>query len=240
MLNLIICDDEKAEIEYLTVLLNEWAQETGLVLRILSFESGESYFFHYEDDSTADILLLDIQMKEMDGIALAKKIRESNSKVQIIFITGFPDFISEGYEVSALHYLMKPVNKEKLFEVLNRALSSLNAMGEKIMLESDSGLVSLFLQEILYAEATGHTVMIKTADTTIRVRLTLSEIKDLLGKGFVLSHRSYLVSLAHIHRITKTDLILDDGRVIPLSRRNYQDVNRAFIDYYKGGRNEWD
>ncbi len=125
MVNISICDDEQIEREYLTNLVQKWGDKQGHFLRVKTFESGESFLFNYEDDKVVDILLLDIQMKEIDGVALAKKIRETNSQVQIVFITGISDFIAEGYEVAALHYLMKPVKEEKLFEVLSKAVDRL-------------------------------------------------------------------------------------------------------------------
>lgn len=83
------------------------------------FVSAESLLFCYTEDKLWDILLLDIEIGAMDGVSLAKKIRQENETVQIVFITGFADYISEGYEVSALHYLMKPVKQEELFAVFH-------------------------------------------------------------------------------------------------------------------------
>ena len=121
MLNIAVCDDELIEIEYLTSLTQEWAKSTKTAVNISGFASAEAFLFRYEEDKNFDILLLDIQMKAMDGIELAEKIRESNSSVQIVFITGFPDYISRGYDVSALHYLIKPV-VQTVFIVLLIAL----------------------------------------------------------------------------------------------------------------------
>ena len=86
------------------------------------FASAESFLFRYAEDKEWDILLLDIEMGAMDGVTMAKKVRAHNEAVQIVFITGYSDYIAEGYEVAALHYLMKPVNREKLMAVLDRAL----------------------------------------------------------------------------------------------------------------------
>lgn len=76
-------------------------------------DSAEKFLFHYADDKAWDILLLDIEMGAMDGVTMAKRVRQDNEAVQIVFITGYSDYIAEGYEVAALHYLMKPVNKDR-------------------------------------------------------------------------------------------------------------------------------
>ena len=99
MLNIAICDDEAAQIEYLTSIVSEWAKKSEISVSVSGFLSAEAFLFKYEEDKNFDILLLDIQMKAMDGIKLAEKIRENNSSVQIIFITGFSDYISRGYDV---------------------------------------------------------------------------------------------------------------------------------------------
>ena len=84
------------------------------------------YFcLHYAEHKDYDILLLDIEMEGMDGISLAKKLRQENDQVQIVFVTGFPDFMAQGYEVSALHYLLKPLEEEALCRVLDRAAANL-------------------------------------------------------------------------------------------------------------------
>ena len=124
-LHIGICDDEQVEIQYLQKIVLDWAHTGHHNISINLFPSSEAFLFNHENDKNFDILLLDIQMGDMDGVELAKLLRNSDKLVQIIFITGFPDFIAEGYEVSALHYLMKPVKEEKLFEVLDKAVSRL-------------------------------------------------------------------------------------------------------------------
>ena len=117
-----ICDDCVRDAEFVQNILNKWATERGLSIQTECFPSAESFLFRYAEDKAWDILLLDIEMGTMDGVTMAKQVRKDNEAVQIVFITGYSDYIAEGYEVSALHYLMKPVNEAKLFEVLNRAL----------------------------------------------------------------------------------------------------------------------
>ena len=102
-----ICDDNQNDSEYLAELLQTWAKQSGYSLNIETFLSAESFLFHYAEEKAYDILLLDIEMGEMDGVELAKRIRQENDTVQLVFITGYPDYIGEGYEVAALHYLMK-------------------------------------------------------------------------------------------------------------------------------------
>ena len=116
-----VCDDSAADQSYMEKLAHFWAADMQHTIQVHVYASAESFLFHYAQQKDYDILLLDIEMGLMDGVALAKKLRQENERIQIIFITGFPDFIAEGYEVSAVHYLIKPVSKETLAKALDKA-----------------------------------------------------------------------------------------------------------------------
>lgn len=234
MLNVAICDDEPVEIEYLTSLVQKWAKAAKTAANISSFASAEAFLFRYEEDKNFDILLLDIQMKAMDGIELAEKIRENNSSMQIVFITGFPDYISRGYDVSALHYLIKPVEREKLFEVLSKACDNLKTEEKFILLSVDNEGFKINLKDIIYVEAFGHSSCVVCEKDEYNVKLPISDIAKMLDGSFTQCHRSYIANLHHISRITKTDVVFDNGKSIPVSRRMYNDVNVAFINFYRG------
>ena len=108
-----IVEDNTADAEYVTALVKRWAENAGHAASLSVCPSAEAFLFRYEDEQDFDILLLDIELNKINGLELAKIIRQHDPAVQLVFITGFPDFIAEGYEVSALHYLMKPVSPEK-------------------------------------------------------------------------------------------------------------------------------
>lgn len=233
-----ICDDSDADRKYVLNMVNEWAAAAGHVIHTDMFVSAENFLFHYAEEGDYDILLLDIEMGAMDGVAMAKKIRQDNASVQIVFITGFSDYISEGYEVSALHYLMKPVKQDKLFGVLNRAADAMKKMARVILLPVDGETLRLPIDQIQYVEAFSHMVSIVTEENTIPVKKSISEMEKLLGEGFVRCHRSYLAGLKHISRLSKTEIILDNGKVLPLARSAAAMVHKAFIFYYTGENNE--
>lgn len=107
-----ICDDNNIDSNYVSNLVNKWANERKYQINIDIFDSAEAFLFHYDGNKDYDILLLDIEMKKMDGVTLAREIRKTNKSVQIVFITGYSDYIADGYDVEALHYLMKPLKEE--------------------------------------------------------------------------------------------------------------------------------
>ena len=231
MINIAICDDERAEITYLASLVRKWEAARGVVARLSDYESAESFLFASDNNKSVDILLLDIQMKAMDGVELARQIRRDNEIVQIIFITGYPDFIADGYDVSALHYLMKPIKEDKLFEVLNKAVSRLQKAPRTITFPKTGGDIKIIADDILYAEVLSHTVMLYLKSGKEEFQMRISDMEDLLGNGFFKCHRSYIVSMKYVRRVTKTAMVLNDGREIPLSRNLYDAANQTFIKY---------
>jgi len=233
-----ICDDNKTDAAYMERLLGSWADRKQQRIKCEVFPSAESFLFRYAEDKNYDILLLDIEMGEMDGVALAKKLREENDSVQIIFTTGYADYMAEGYEVAALHYLMKPVSEEKLFAVLDRAAAATGKTEQVVLLPKEGEMIKISSAAVQYVEAFAHSVVVHTEKQDLEVRLSISEIEQRLSKEFVRCHRSYLVNLKYISRIGKKEVILDDGTTIPLARTAAAVVTQAFISYYRGSENE--
>lgn len=249
-MRIAICDDEYAQRQFLQELVSSWAQDgllsrsgecgTTLPIAVRTFDSAEAFLFAFAGDQNFDILLLDIQMQAMDGVTLAKEIRKENEVLQIIFITGYSDYIAEGYDVSALHYLMKPVDEQKLFVVLDRAAAKVKALaassGRAILFPKGGGSVRIPADDIHYAEAFSHYVTLYTKDGQQNFNMRLSDMEQLLGEGFFRCHRSYIVAIQHVRRVTRTSMVLDGGKEIPLSRRLYDAANQVFIRSCQGLR----
>ena len=234
-----ICDDIAQDTQYIASVVKQWAEKEQMSVDIETFPSAESFLFQYAEQKDFDIMLLDIEMQGMNGIELAKKIRMDNDTVQIVFITGFPDFMPEGYEVSALHYLMKPVSFDKLSSVLNRAADRLHKTEKSLLFTVDGETVRVAVKSIISVEAFAHASKVTTTDACFEVNKSITALEKELAKAadgaFVRSHRSYIVGVKYIKSISKTDITLDNGAKISLSRNHYQSVNQAFIRYFKGG-----
>ena len=224
-----VCDDSAADREYTASLVRAWAAETDNQVSISLFSSGENFLFRAEDEGSFDILLLDIEMGTLDGVTLAKRLRQKSETLQIVFITGYSDYIAEGYEVSALHYLMKPVKKEKLFSVLSRAAEKLHRDEKALHLESGGQLVRIPVYTIRYADVQGNYVTVH-ANRDFTAKMTLSDLEKGLDDRFYRVGRSAIVNLTKISRVTKTEILLQDGATVPLPRGAYDGVNRAIIN----------
>ena len=223
-----ICDDMEEEVRYISSAVKDWAKNTNTGIDLETFPSAESFLFRYAEQKAFDILLLDIEMPVMNGIELAKRIRKDNDTVEIIFITGYTDYIAEGYEVSALHYLVKPLSQVKLSQVLDRAVSKIRKNEKAIFLSFPGEMVRVPIYEIHYLEVRQNYVTVH-AKKEYTVKRTLGEFERELDERFYRLGRSFLVNLTCIDKITKTSVFLSDGTVLPLPRGQYEPLNKAFI-----------
>ena len=221
-----ICDDSQADTEYLTTLVKEWAKDRTAIIK--TFPSAEAFLFNYAEEKDFDILLLDIEMGKMDGVTMAKAIRQDNESVQIVFITGYSEYIADGYDVAALHYLIKPVKTEQLLSVLDRAAERLKKNEKELLLKTADETVVMPVREIRYLDVQQNYVTVH-GKTDVTVKRTLGEFEKELDERFFRLGRSYIVNLTCVRRISKTEVILTDGSAIPLPRGQYDALNRAII-----------
>ena len=224
-----ICDDSAVDAAYVDELLQAWAAGRGLDVSAERFASAEQFLFHYEEDKNFDILLLDIEMGAIDGVELARTVRKDNEAVQIVFITGYSDYIAEGYDVAALHYLMKPVSREKLFAVLDRAWEKHRRNARCLNLELSGELVRLPLYEVRYLDVHQNYVTVH-AKQDYTLKRTLAEFEAQLDESFFRVGRGMILNLKQIRRVTKKEVVLADGTALPLPRGAYEPLNRAIIE----------
>lgn len=225
-----ICDDEQNQIEYITSIVASWSAHEGHGCEIRTFASAEAFLFEYEEDKAYDILLLDVEMKNMNGIELAKRIRKDNNRAEIIFITSHFEFVGEGYEVDALHYLIKPISVEKLTQVLTKAAEKLSVEPPSVVISCEGETVKLYESDILYVESFLHYIVIHTKDNEYKIKENISVFENKVSDVFCRIHRSYLVSLKYITRISRTSVNIGNTE-LPLSRGKYDNINRAFIEH---------
>ncbi len=222
-----VCDDDITQSAYLKNLVLLWANEAAVDVSVTEYHSAESLLFH--DDNTYSIYLLDIEMPGINGIELAQTIRRRSETSVIIFVSGYAEYIAVGYDVSALHYLLKPIDKPKLFSVLDKALKQLGQSEATLLIEQHGETHRVPLREIRYIEVVGNYVTIHAAQD-IKLKKTLSELKKQLDDRFEPTGRSFIVNLRFVRRVTKTEVFLSSGETVPLSRGVFETLNRAIIE----------
>ena len=235
MFRIAICEDEKVILDFESSLVKDWVAEAGCPLELDTYISSEQFLFETEDKAPYDVLIFDIQMKNMNGMELAKTLRRRGCDSVIIFVTGVPDYAIEGYEVGAVRYILKPVKTEVLKGLLDSAWSDRQKKSEDyFVLGQGSDLEKISFDKILYIEACGHYVHLKGLDFEREWKAGFSETATAFdGKGFFCLRRGLLVNLAHVERITRTECLLDGGDALPVARGVYKELNEAFIEFFK-------
>lgn len=234
-MKIAICDDEKVELKLISKYCNEWSKSRNSLCDIDTFKSSEEFLFNYEDVKDYDVLFLDIQMKEINGMDLAKKLRSFGDKIIIVFITGDKEYVFQGYEVQALDYILKPISKEKLFNILDKATEFTKKEDDVILLNCD-GVMSKFRQlDICSIESIGHEVIVHMIDKEIVCKSGISILeKKVKEEYFYRCHRSYLVNVSKISTISKKEVMLEGGLKVPIARGKWEGINRAYLNFYRG------
>lgn len=233
-IKIAIVDDEDIQVDTMTSLIKETAARLSLSVSLIDFSSGEAFLFALEDHPDLDMVFLDIEMNETDGLEVAKKIRQTDKDLTIVFATAFAEYAVQGYDVQALDYLLKPIELDKVKRVLKRHLDRQPAVVEKVTLESQGEVIKLALDDILYVEVNRRECEIHTLNGPVTVSRTLKELSEELSDDFIQTHRSYLVNVSHMNRLLKTDIELSNGTVVPVSRRLVKQVQEQFVMHNKG------
>ncbi len=229
-----IVDDVLQDREYIAGLVYQWAQEKGHTVTLKTFPSSEAFLFAREESKKTEMLLLDIEMGAMNGVELAKELRQvqKDTMLQLVFITGFPDFIAEGYEVDALHYLIKPVVPAKLFSVLDKAVTNLAKVEKHLRVTYDRRTDFIPLSKIYYIEAQRQYVLIHAEDGEYRMKTSLAETKGALDEYFFQCQRSFLVNLRHVTQVKNGCVILKNDIEVPIGRGMAEKVGKEIIKLF--------
>ncbi len=237
-MKIAVCEDRDKEAEWLCDVIRRWSVENGISAQIGSYADAASFSFALED-TLFDALFLDIKMPGENGVALAKRLREQDYDMHIVFVTGEKEYVMEGYGVEAVNYLLKPVEEEQVIQCLNRIWKRRQEQEPFVILKTEDAAVKLLQREIYLVEVFGHKLVYTTEKGEFEVISTMkSARKELLEEWFVICHRGVLVNLLHVDFVGKNYLVLADDRrdfcrEIPVSRRMYGDVNEAFIRFYR-------
>lgn len=228
-LELAVVDDLSRDRARLTALLTAYAQKQGLSWQITGFSSGEAFLAALTPGRFA-VIFLDIIMGGMDGLETARRLRERDPDVPLVFVTTERGYALQGYEWDAAGFLVKEdAHMEQSFLRLMNRLQRRQL--PPLRLELAGGSISLPLQDLCYAEVRDHTLVLHTRDRQIPgVRMTLEELRLSLPPDdrFVECHRGILVNLDAITHLDGPVITLSSGEILPVSRRRRASLEQAY------------
>lgn len=230
-MRIAVCDDEELfRIEFKSVLDKVLINAE---YDIDTFSGGSSLYEAFIKEPF-DLVFLDIEMPGIDGITLAKRLRALSENVHIVFLTSHIEYALEGYEVNALRYLVKPVDINKLGEVLKYIQDKKNN-SRQIMVKQEGEDIVIDLSDVIYIESMDKNVRIVTSKKEYITRYNISDYEEeLKNNGFFRIHRSYLISLSKVKKIVKNDVVMDGDSSLPVSRSNVKALKEALYSYVEG------
>lgn len=227
-LHIAICDDEKYIHDMAEGILGEYGKEKDCDIKITHFFSAKELL---ESKEEIQILLLDIEMPQMDGIEAATHLRESGSACKIIMLTGKPERFKEAFKIGAYRFVTKPVDSKELKEALEDTRRTL-AGYEKVQVKYENTSCWIFQYSITYVEACGDYVKIYTRERQFESDRTLKSWKEQLdSRLFIECHKSYIINLDYVKSVRKNVVLLENDREIPIARRRKNQVIQAFVEH---------
>lgn len=236
MLRVGICDDEAMQREALRLALQRQVDEDVTELVIYDFSSGEGVAaWLQKHPGELDLLFLDYEMGGMTGLETARAIRKTDSRLLLVFLTGYADHVFDGYEVQALDYLLKPLNEDRLAALLKRVFGALQLQApESYTLQNTEGAFRVAKADILYFYSEKRRVFLVTEQREYPFYGKLDEVAQEMGKAFVRIHNRYLVRAAAVNRVAGDEVQLG-ARVLPVSRACRKEALLALNDALLGG-----
>ena len=231
MVKIAIVEDEHAYAMQLQEYLRQYEKENGEVFEISLFSDGDEIVHKYKP--VYDIILMDVEMKFMDGMSAAEEIRKLDTEVVIMFITNMPQYAIRGYAVDALDYVLKPVSYFAFSQRLGRAIGRMKKRERKVLtIGIKGGTVRLDVANITYVESCGHTLIYHTAGENYETSGTMRDIEErMVPLNFFRGNKGYLINLAHVDGI-KDNCAVVKGELLSLSRARRKEFMEALTCYW--------
>lgn len=227
MYKIAVCDDEEAVSAQVKELITEWNPSVDVVC----FSSGEELLENYQ---SYEAVFLDIDMAGMNGIETGKAIRKLDKDTKIVYLTAYRDYVSGAFGVHAFQYLLKPVNKKAIWNVLEEIFRYTKAAEKKIILDFHTvdGSLCLPVERIYFFEYENRKIRIVTDEEQYYMADKIGNVAKRMAEfGFSMPHQSFVVNMFHVKNVKNQQIFLDNGMDIPLSQKKQKIWKQELMEY---------
>lgn len=226
-----VCDDNDIALNNICSLIEKNLEKQ---CRILKFNTASALEFYIDDNKkfNLDILVIDIDLGNSNGIDLAKKVKSHFPLIKIIFITGFINYAENIFEADPTYFIVKPIKEDKLVDALNKTINAINEdKPDIISISSKGAITNINLKNLKYIESFKRQIIIHESTDEIKLYFKLKEIEKILPSHFVRCHQSYIVNMNKVKYLNTGSFSLYDGESIPISQSRYNKTKESFINY---------
>lgn len=237
MINIAIVEDAREDMMLLKNYILRYSQEHQISFHIDTFYDGIDIVSDYTP--CYDIIFLDIQMKHLDGMTTAERIRNLDEETEFIFITSTTQYAIQGYTVNAMGYILKPVSYLAFSQVFSKGISKAKSKQQRdyFSFDAEHGTIKLELRQIYYIESQLHHILIHSVKGIFKTAGPMKKAEqELAGKGFAKCHNAYLLNLYHVDFVDQNTVTLTDNTKIPVSRTRKKVFLESLTNYLGGVR----
>lgn len=231
MIEIFACDDDVTITEYLKFFI---IKNFGEDYRVITMNGCQELIGMIEiNERVPDILIMDINLKDGNGIETVKKIQKNHPKLKVIYLTGIINYATSIFETNPAYFLVKPINENKLNDAIVKVTKDIELdRSDSIIVKTNGSEMILYRSEILYVESQGRKLILYMQDgTKAEIYERMDTIQETLGSSFIRSHKSFLINMKYIVERTNKEFCLSNGRVLPISKPNLRDAKIKFISY---------
>lgn len=231
-MKIVVCDDNLNIINEIKEMLNEYSAIRNVPLEISAFDNGNAVL---DSNDNYNIAILDVEMPDMNGIALGEELRKRNKQIVLIYLTAHSQYLDSALNLNAARFFEKPIDKDRFFSGMDNALERIDNTTINFFIRDDKTQVRVTAESIVYIEISHRKTKVVTEDKTYFTTHTLDYFKDkLVSSIFAQPHKSYIINFNFITAYERDEIVLDGQYKIPVSRSKQTEFHKSFVRFMEG------